>query len=201
MADSPTYVGDFYIGYRSWSVKDDGTLQSQNEHYDWPVGDIEAVCHPPSGIGSNRIRSDKHMVPNPDCECGLYAYYKIRPDRVRYGELMGVILVWGDLQLHQERMRAQFARIAGILVPTEFERPEKGDESEHATLMAQEWEKIDKVQEKYKIPLIRKRRPDEAEQFIGQEYGKHVLPSELPDAEGRASHHRQLSGDNDEEAA
>lgn len=197
MSDTPIFEGDFYVGYRAWSVEEDGKLLSTNRHYEWPTGEIRAECNPPRSVTG--IRQDKHMVPAEDCECGIYAYYNIRADRVRYGELMGVILVWGDIILHNERMRAQFARVGGILVPTEFERPKESDTGDHAELMRKEWRRIDAAVERYKIPLIPAKTPKDAEGYIEREFGRHVPHEELPDAQANAIH-RQLAGEGKEPA-
>jgi hypothetical protein len=179
VSDTPEFKGDFYVGYRAWCVEDDGKLLSTNRHYEWPTGDIKAECNPPSR-GMSGLREGPHPVPSLDCECGIYAYYNIRADRVRYGELMGVIQVWGDIMLHNERLRAQFARVAGLLIPTEFQRPADGDTDDHAELMRKEWKRIDAAIAKYKIPLIQKKEPEEAEKYIEAEFGRHVPHSELP---------------------
>lgn len=194
MGDTPVHEGDFFVGYRTWVVKDDGRLLSTNQHYEWPTGDIQAECNPPgSGGGNIRLRDDKHMVPAEDCDCGIYAYYDVKADRVRFGEVLGVILVWGDIMLHNERMRAQFARVGAILVPTAFTRPDPDATDDESELMRQEWKRIDAACERYDIPVLQVDQPEDAERIVQAEFGRHVTPEELPSGNDKAR--RELAGE------
>lgn len=188
---APVLTGDFYVGFRSWAAREDGRLFSQNQHYEWPTGATKATCLPPSQLVSH-VQREPHMVPAEGCGCGLYAYYRIRAESVRYGELLGVILVWGDIVLHRERMRAQFAKIGAILVPTDFQRPDKGDDGEQAWSMRTEWDRIDATVRRYGVPLLRHDTPKAAEETVASEFGRLVPRALLPSS--NLTERRRLEG-------
>jgi hypothetical protein len=60
-----------------------------------------------------------HESPHPDCRCGIYAYHT--PGlRTYFGEswwCAGLVTVWGNLEVHADGLRAQFARVEALAEP------------------------------------------------------------------------------------
>jgi hypothetical protein len=125
-ADPVHRTGAKFRGFRAWTL-DGYRLRSANPaggH--WTAGVNHAECRrtaydpiplPPTiwgmpGFGS-RSSSSAHVAPDPDCRCGLYAWYEPRGlagfgvggDELVYG----VVLAWGRVEAHLEGLRAEHA--------------------------------------------------------------------------------------------
>lgn len=95
------------LGFRSWVLKGHALHSMYKTDYRWVVDINEAKC----------LRSDSHAdliaahdAPHADCQCGLYAFHN-PPDYWGTGEVVhGAILAWGELEVHRDGFRAQFAR-------------------------------------------------------------------------------------------
>jgi hypothetical protein len=64
-----------------------------------------------------------HKAPHKDCECGLYAWRRIKPEwRTGDGEMLapympavvGAVAFWGDVRVHREGFRAEKACIVAL---------------------------------------------------------------------------------------
>jgi hypothetical protein len=98
------------IGYRQWCLRD-AALWSLYAEYRWGRGANAAICTLGAG----------HPEPAPghSCACGLYAWYRPCP---RLGcatrELVaGAVAMWGDIELHAEGLRAQYAAVVALVLP------------------------------------------------------------------------------------
>lgn len=99
------------VGFRSWRTAEDGRLFPTQ----WPVtvepplpysAWLEEVAH------ASCISYD-HDSPAEGCQCGLYAYAKIRPDG---GMLIcGAVVAGGRVVLHEDGFRAEYARPIALL--------------------------------------------------------------------------------------
>ena len=63
-----------------------------------------------------------HRAPDPECDCGLYAYHpaSLTRDHIRgsYGTLLtGIVEAWGRIELHEGGFRAQYARPILVFEP------------------------------------------------------------------------------------
>jgi hypothetical protein len=59
-------------------------------------------------------------APDPGCVCGIYALFTPqRPwGRERLALVRGAVVLWGRIELHRRGMRAEFARIAALALPS-----------------------------------------------------------------------------------
>jgi hypothetical protein len=105
------------VAFRSWRVVDGG-LRSVYLPEFWAEREITARClrhAAPDADGSERAVAD-HAAPARGCTCGVYAYYE--PDlnfpTVDHRGVAGIISVWGSIEVHDEGMRAEHARIEAL---------------------------------------------------------------------------------------
>lgn len=107
----------------------------------WVPGTNEAVCaaakketlvvHNPDGTtytttGKMTRNPDgtmvwnKHVAPEPDCHCGLYAMHTIEEmvsdvrGPIKAGEVAGAVVGWGAMEVHEAGWRAQYARVVAL---------------------------------------------------------------------------------------
>src|SRR3712207_2164135 len=103
------------VGFRQWTFDRDGLLAPTSDGYDvlphWnPEGPTVAAC-PADRYGL-------HAAPIPACGCGLHARYSLDDRRLRHlglWRLIGAIVAWGRIELHEESFRAQYARPIALL--------------------------------------------------------------------------------------
>lgn len=133
------------IGYRSWKVRDD-VLTGISHPEPWPPGGAtaEAICRGPqpkveitySYIPAKMRPSlevelqaalDRwveslgiiHEPPDEDCECGLYALNTLDAAMERhYADVIGKIEAWGKVVKGTKGIRAQYARVVELYVPS-----------------------------------------------------------------------------------
>lgn len=134
--DAPVF-SECVIGYRQWQVDAlDQLWPITVTKRPWEPGVNEAVCDAMHLAGnfwvSNQMwpgqpavgRPTKdHKAPHKDCECGLYAWRRIKPQwRTGEGELLapymphivGAVAFWGDVRVHREGFRAEKACIVAL---------------------------------------------------------------------------------------
>lgn len=110
------------VGYREWVLVGDEIL-SPLARTPWEAGPMHAECLPScrGAFGLWRTAS-AHAGPAPDpgCTCGIYALFTpSRPrGRERLAVVRGAVVVWGRIELHQRGMRAEFARIVTLALPS-----------------------------------------------------------------------------------
>jgi hypothetical protein len=70
--------------------------------------EMEAICN---------ASSRSHLVPSPECTCGLYCYYS--PEGMfTHGSIGGIVTCWGRIEAHSSGMRVQRMRIEVLITPT-----------------------------------------------------------------------------------
>jgi hypothetical protein len=118
------------VAFRAWRVVGE-RLMSPNIPVRWEGRTMHAECHPVQrrimrGHQHGWLAED-HASPHPDCLCGVYAYH--RPGRRNwFGEfewVEGVVTVWGRLEAHPDGLRAEHARIEGLIRRTELPAAER----------------------------------------------------------------------------
>jgi hypothetical protein len=135
--DAPVF-SECVIGYRQWQVDAlDQLWPITVAKRPWEPGINEAVCDAAhySGTygfwattqwpGQPAVERPKkaHKAPHKDCECGLYAWRRIKPEwRTGEGQLLapymppiiGAVAFWGDVRVHREGFRAEKACIVAL---------------------------------------------------------------------------------------
>jgi hypothetical protein len=106
------------IAFRGWRVVD-GCLVSPYLGQRWEGGSVVAGCERGSRDGL-RHQQDlvpfEHVSPHPDCRCGIHAYFEPRsavPD-VDFRHVLGIVAVWGRVEVHPGGVRAEFARVQAL---------------------------------------------------------------------------------------
>lgn len=98
------------IGYRQWRLTG-GELRSVFADDVWPAPMLDARCkHEP-----------EHGAPVTECTCGVYAWYRPSPRSALTGPsalVTGAVVMWGQVELHADGMRAQHCRIVALAVPS-----------------------------------------------------------------------------------
>ena len=105
------------VAYRSWRVVDDA-LRSVYLPVFWNEKEVRATCMSAESPDADAPRSAApgHSAPDRGCTCGVYAYYE--PDKsfptVDYRGVVGIVSLWGTIELHEEGMRAEHARVEAL---------------------------------------------------------------------------------------
>jgi hypothetical protein len=93
--------------FRSWRMID-GRLRSPYRPVFWDEPILDARCE--------GRRTDVHPAPDPGCGCGIYAC--LDPDvdfpKVDYRAVTGIVTLWGRIEMHDDGMRAEHARIEAL---------------------------------------------------------------------------------------
>jgi hypothetical protein len=105
------------VAFRSWRVVDEG-LRSVYLPVLWTEREMKATCLCFDAPDADAPRSAPagHGAPDRGCTCGIYAYYE--PDlnfpTIDYRGVAGIVSLWGTIELHEEGMRAQQARVEAL---------------------------------------------------------------------------------------
>jgi hypothetical protein len=105
------------VGFRSWRLVD-GRLRSVYLPVFWDDAEKQAECldHAAPDADARRSAPPGHAVPDRGCTCGIYAYYE--PDMnfptVDYRGVCGIVTLPGTIELHEDGMRAEQARIEAL---------------------------------------------------------------------------------------
>jgi hypothetical protein len=110
------------IGYREWVQVGDEIL-SPLARTPWNAEPMQAECLASCREARGLWRTASgHAGPAPDpgCVCGIYAFFT--PNRPRGRERLalvrGAVVLWGRIELHQRGMRAEFAQIVTLALPS-----------------------------------------------------------------------------------
>jgi hypothetical protein len=102
------------VGLRSFRIDDSGALLPLHSDGVWYDGVNTAVCAPPTGHHPR----GPHPVPDPECECGFYAYgteaAAAQNRNCRY--VRAVVSCWGGVVAGTKGFRAEHARVDAIWI-------------------------------------------------------------------------------------
>ena len=101
------------IAFRGWRVAD-GALLSPLAEERW-TGVLRARCRPElRSPGAPDHPPDQ--APHPDCRCGLHAYHAPRSavPAADFRGVVGIVAVWGRLEVHPEGVRAEVAQVRAL---------------------------------------------------------------------------------------
>ena len=106
------------VAFRTWRVAD-GALVSPYLPEDWGAGVVEARCvrgDPARFRHGEELLATEHVSPHPACRCGIHAYLEPRSAvaGIDFRRVLGIVVVWGVVELHPAGLRAQFARIRAL---------------------------------------------------------------------------------------
>jgi hypothetical protein len=106
------------VAFRTWRVAD-GELVSPYLPERWSAGTVEARCvrgDPQRFRHAGELLASEHVSPHPACRCGIHAYLEPRSAvaGVDFRRVLGIVAVWGLVELHPEGLRAQFAQVRAL---------------------------------------------------------------------------------------
>jgi hypothetical protein len=116
-ADEPPLIAGRIHGVRQWSVGwSAGSAELRGfANTEWVAGGEPTVARCRAGGGG---RWGTHRPPRRDCSCGLYALHPWEQPGALYGgaggglleQIHGIVEAWGQVELHGNGFRAQYAR-------------------------------------------------------------------------------------------
>jgi hypothetical protein len=155
------------VAFRSWRVVD-GALRSVYLPFFWTEREVSATCMGFEAPDENAPRTAPpgHRAPDRGCTCGVYAYYE--PDKnfptVDYRGVIGIVSLWGAIELHEDGMRAEHARVEALAL--------------YSRWSTRQIEAVRKLARELGVDLV---DLDEIEDSA-RRYGRHITPELVPGA-------------------
>ncbi len=160
MSTLEAYAGETYapdlieplVGFRNWRVID-GVLSSPYAPLTWR-----------EPVACARCLREAHRAPAPGCDCGISAYHEpdLRFSSVDFRGVSGIVSVWGQVEVHEDRLRAEYARVEALAM-----HPRWSNRQRHA---------VTAVAAELGAELVDLREQGEA----ARSYGAVVAPALLP---------------------
>jgi hypothetical protein len=147
------------IGFRQWRLAG-GVLKSMFIADDWRDAEQHARCY----VGNH----DPANVPAKECSCGIYGYYDPVPRTASAGtrELVGgVVVLWGQVELHVSGMRAEHALLVALELPLTGGRKRR---------------EVIKVADSLGVPAVSHRKLKAAAKEYGRVLGRELRPARGP---------------------
>jgi hypothetical protein len=115
------------VGFRDWRIEDEELL-SPYLPVAWDGGVLRAECLSRPGLFLRRRTRPPHRAPapQPDCVCGIYAYFAPRQSDPDLGLVSGAVLLWGCIEVHRDGMRGRYARPVVLSFPRHLEGDKRG---------------------------------------------------------------------------
>lgn len=106
------------IAYRTWRALH-GALVSPFLPQRWDADVVVARCErgdPARFRHAGTLLDEEHVSPDRRCRCGIHAYLEPRSALagVDHRRVLGIVAVWGVVQVHPEGLRAQYAQIRAL---------------------------------------------------------------------------------------
>jgi hypothetical protein len=106
------------VGFRNWRIyrngPQDGELSSPYMPISWTERVHRAQCR--RRRSAEELLEEPHRPPAPGCGCGIRAYHAPTGDfsKIDYRAVSGIVTVWGAIQVDDEEMRAEVARVEAL---------------------------------------------------------------------------------------
>jgi hypothetical protein len=115
------------VGFRGFKLLE-GKLHSPWYNHVWEQPEAKAKCIKrlfgwmgiPAVLPPLKQAEEEHDAPSGDCTCGFYAYYEppsYREFASTRNAILGVVVLSGAIEVHQEGMRAELIRICALGLP------------------------------------------------------------------------------------
>jgi hypothetical protein len=106
------------VGFRRWRLLGE-RLSSPFIPVQWNGRSLSARCYPANRrlLFGHGWLGEPHEAPHPNCKCGIYAWHR-PPPRSRIpdpDQALGVVTMWGRVEVHRDGMRAEHARIEALV--------------------------------------------------------------------------------------
>lgn len=115
-AEPPVVPGRIH-GLRQWALDNAKPPHLRAVVYGqpWPQGGVPFAA---------RCVGHSHAAPSAHCSCGIYAWHPradnaeyVFPSRDWLGSVTGIIEAWGEVEVHHDGFRAQYARPRWLVLP------------------------------------------------------------------------------------
>jgi hypothetical protein len=148
------------VAFRTWRVAE-GELVSPYLPERWDGGVVEARCvrgDPARFRHAGELLAAEHVSPHPACRCGIHAYLRPRlaTAGIDFRRVLGIVVVWGQVELHAEGLRAQFAQVRALGASPAWSAWQRRD--------------VETIALRLGVPLI----PDDALEAAAGEFGSAV---------------------------
>lgn len=148
------------VAFRTWRVAD-GELVSPYLPQRWGPGVVEARCvraDPARFRHGGGLLGGEHVSPHPACRCGIHAYLEPRSAvaGIDFRRVLGIVVVWGVVELHREGLRAQFAAVRALGTSPAWSGWHRRD--------------VEAIAERFGVPLL----PEDALAAAAGEFGSPV---------------------------
>jgi hypothetical protein len=152
------------VAFRTWRVAE-GELTSPYLPQRWGPGPVEARCvrgDPDRFRHAADLLTAEHVSPHPACRCGIHAYLRPRSAvaGIDFRRVLGIVVVWGLVELHPEGLRAQFAQVRALGASKSWS--------------GRQWAEVEAIARRFGVPLL----AEEALEAAAVEFGSPV-PSAL----------------------
>jgi hypothetical protein len=119
---APDLLAPVYT-FRDWHALPEG-LTSPRTGVTWTSRMLAAECRPRTP--EDLVRPD-HRAPGHDCSCGIHGYFRPSEEtsKVDFRGVTGVITAWGQVEVHEDGIRAEFARVEALGVYARWTRRQK----------------------------------------------------------------------------
>jgi hypothetical protein len=109
--------------FRDWHALPEG-LTSPRTGVTWASPVLTAECRPRT---AEDLVRPSHHAPGHDCSCGIRGYFHPNRDtsKVDFQGVTGVITAWGQVEVHEDGIRAEFARVQALGVYSRWTRRQK----------------------------------------------------------------------------
>lgn len=144
------------VGFREWSLVGDTLRPFGRFNYRWRPGVNRASCGRP-------WQHHAHS-PSADCACGLHAYHAAAslPDVQLPCRVVGAVTAWGQLQVHENGFRAEYAEPVALAYGAYTSQTMKRH--------------LRRVAERYGVPLVPFRKLAAAAAEHGEQLPDSLLP-------------------------
>jgi hypothetical protein len=140
--------GEPVVAFRGWRA-DEGRLRSPYVPVYWERTN-HAFCNRAAmwapGTGSGRDLP--HRVPSPGCSCGIHAFAEADRDmaKVDHRGVLGIVTLWGNIEVHPDGMRGEYARIEALALYSRWTRRQKAAVFEIAEKLEVELVDLDELE-------------------------------------------------------
>jgi hypothetical protein len=119
---APDLLAPVYA-FRDWHALPEG-LASPRTGVTWTSPMLTAECRPRT---AEDLVRPSHRAPGRDCNCGIHGYFHPNHDtsKVDFQGVTGVITAWGQVEVHEDGIRAEFARVEALGVYSRWTRRQK----------------------------------------------------------------------------
>lgn len=152
------FFTDYVVGFRAWTINPETyelcSITFTREK--WVVGENTARCAGPMADSKYYKKNPVHKAPYNDCQCGLYATFNLEnirlwaPYDIYQHLIVGAVAMWGDLEVHEDGMRAEKACVLALAKPA----PEMIQKSPFSITEPAPNSYYQSVADKYEVPLV-----------------------------------------------